>query len=78
MKCKNLKITSKKGFKYGYCKLNDKEVSIFCSKCPFEVKFDLEKINKSKLKKKIVKPIRKRSNKLAKAEKNRFSNFIKI
>ncbi len=73
MKCKNLKITSKKGIKYGYCKLHDKEVSIFCNKCSFEVKYDLEKINKSKLRKKNVKPIKKRSNKLAKTEKRRFS-----
>ncbi len=73
MKCKNLKITTKKGIKYGYCKLHNKVVSIFCNECSFEVKYDLEKINKLKLKKKNTKPIKKRSKKLTKAEKKRFS-----
>lgn len=73
MKCKNLKIRTRKGTQYGYCKLKNKEVDLFCNKCPFEVKLDLEKINKSKLKSKTNKPIKKRSNKLAKAEKDRFS-----
>lgn len=73
MKCKKLKITTKKGIKYGYCKLHNKEVSIFCNKCPFEIKYDIDKINKSKLKSKTNKPINKKSNKLSKAEKDRFS-----
>lgn len=45
MKCKNLRIRTQKGHKYGYCKLYNKEVSVFCNECSFEVKYDLEKIN---------------------------------
>lgn len=73
MKCKNLKIKSQKGIKKGYCKLHNKEVSVFCNKCSFEIKYDTEKLNKSKTKNKINKPIKQRSSKLCKAEKNRFS-----
>lgn len=70
MKCKNLKIKSKKGIKKGYCKLHDKEVPLFCNECPFEVKYNVEKIKKKTINKASIK---QRSNKLAKTEKERFS-----
>lgn len=70
MKCKNLKIRTEKDIKKGYYKLHNKEVSVFCNECPFEVKYDVEK---TKRKTKQYKSIKKRSSKLVKAEKGRTS-----
>lgn len=73
MKCKNLRIRTEKGKKYGLCLLKNTRVSVFCNKCSFEVKYNLEKINKSDKKVKIANPIKRRSNKLIQAEKKRYS-----
>lgn len=85
MKRKNLRIREKNRKKFGYCTRYRKEVPVFCSKCPFEIKYDLEKIKKSNNRQIAKDPkfhgkplnknciIKKRSNKLAKAEKSRFS-----
>ena len=60
MNCKNLKIRTKKGKKFGYCTLYQKEVPIFSCNCN----------NKEYKHYKTLKP---RTNKQAKKEKERFS-----
>lgn len=60
MKCKNHRIRSKKGIKYGYCVKHKKEVSLFCKGCD-----DIEYKEKKTLK--------SRTNKQVKREKERFS-----
>lgn len=60
MKCKNHRIRSKKGIKYGYCVKFKKEVPLFCKGCD-EIEYKEKKTLKS------------RTNKQAKKEKERFS-----
>lgn len=60
MKCKYLRIRSKKYKKYGYCTKYKKEVPIYCKNC-------------NSIEYKQQKPMKSRTNKLAKAEKERFS-----
>lgn len=60
MKCKHLRIRSKNYNKYGYCTKYKKEVPIFCKKC-------------NNIEYKQQKPMKSRTSKLAKAEKERFS-----
>lgn len=43
MKCKNLKIRTRKGTKFGYCKLKNEEVDLSCHECSFEVQFKQSK-----------------------------------
>ena len=82
MNCKNHKIRTKKGIKYGYCTLFKKEVSLFGCKCEsierkmhnnrsINVKNDNNM--HSKCKNIVQNPIKKRSYSLAKKEKNRYS-----
>ena len=76
MKCKYLKIRKKNNKIYGYCSKFKIEKNIYCKECKdlINEQFKNEyqrKINK--LKNKEQKPIKMRSNKLAKAEKYRFS-----
>lgn len=66
MNCKNHKIRTKKGIKYGYCTLLKKEVPLFGCKCNSIAYPEIKKIKTSS-------SMKKRSYKLAKAEKNRFS-----
>lgn len=47
MKCKNLRIRTEKGHKYGYCALKKERVSLFCNECPFDVQFYGKSVNKS-------------------------------
>ena len=64
MNCKHLKIRSKNYNKYVYCNNLKKEISFNdCKGC-------------SNKEYKVTKPIKKRSNKLARAEKNRFSIIV--
>mgnify|MGYP006971258149 CR=1 FL=1 len=49
MKCKNLKIRTKKGIKFGHFKLKDKEVNLFYHECSFEVQFNGKPLNKKAL-----------------------------
>lgn len=60
MKCKNHRIRSKKGIKYGYCIKYKKEVPLFCKECDV-IEYKEQKTLKS------------RTNKQAKKEKERFS-----
>lgn len=60
MKCKNHRIRSKKGIKYGYCIKYKKEVPLFCKECDV-IEYKEQKTLKS------------RTNKQAKREKERFS-----
>lgn len=60
MNCKNHKIRTKKGIKYGYCTLYRKEVPIFGCKCD-----DIDR--------KDTKTLCNRSRKLSKREKERYS-----
>ena len=60
MKCKNHRIRSKKGIKYGYCVKFKKEVPLFCKGCD-EIEYKEKKTLKS------------RTNKQSKREKERFS-----
>ena len=60
MNCKNLKIRTKKGKKFGYCTLYQKEVPIFSCIC-----------NNKEYKR--YKTLKSRTNKQAKKEKERFS-----
>ena len=63
MNCKNLK-RRKKNYKYfGYCLKYKKEVSIFCKECGKKIEY------------KEHKPIKKRTYKQSKREKERFSIF---
>lgn len=81
MNCKNHKIRTKKGIKYGYCTLYKKEVDLFNCKCEsIERKMHnnwsitVSKNNKMHNKSKnTMQKIKKRTYKLAKAEKNRSS-----
>lgn len=59
MQCKYLKIRTKKGIKYGYCTLYKKEVGFKCNCTEKEYK--------------TYKPINKRTNRLNKIEKSRYS-----
>lgn len=61
MNCKNYRTRTKKGIKYGYCVKYRKEVSLFCKECKEDIEY------------KERKPIKLRTNKHAKAEKERFS-----
>ena len=61
MNCKNYRIRSRKGLRYCYCIKYKKEVPLFC-KC-------------EKIEYKEIKPIKKRTSKLNKKEKERFSLF---
>jgi hypothetical protein len=65
MKCKHQRIRTKKGFKYGYCTLNKKEVPIFGCKC-----------NDNTYKEQT--PIKKVSYRLSKKENNRFSTIYTL
>lgn len=60
MNCKNYKIRTKKGTKYGYCIKYKKEVPLFCKKCK-EIEY------------KQYKALKSRTSKQAKKEKERFS-----
>ncbi len=60
MNCKNYRTRTKKGKKFGYCTLYRKEVPIFSCNC-----------NNKEYKR--YKPLKSRSNKLDKKEKERFS-----
>ncbi len=40
MKCKNLRIRTKKGIKFGYCKLKNQEADLSCHKCSLEIQFN--------------------------------------
>ena len=60
MKCKNHRIRSKKGIKYGYCIKYKKEVPLFCKECDV-IEYKEQKTLKS------------RTNKQSKREKERFS-----
>lgn len=60
MNCKYYRTRTKKYKKYGYCIKYKKEVSLFCKEC-------------DKIEYKQYKQIKKRTYKLAKAEKERFS-----
>lgn len=62
MNCKYYRTRTKKYKKYGYCIKYKKEVSLFCKECN-----DIEY--------KEIKPIKKRTYKQTKAEKNRISIF---
>lgn len=62
MNCKYYRTRAKKYKKYGYCIKYKKEVSLFCKKC-------------NTIEYKEIKTIKKRTNKQAKAEKNRKSIF---
>lgn len=81
MNCKNHKIRTKKGIKYGYCTLYKKEVNLFNCKCEsIERKMHnnwsitVSKNNKMHNKSKnTMQKLKKRTYKLAKAEKNRYS-----
>ncbi len=46
MKCKKLRIRTEKGCKFGYCKLKNDRVSVFCHECSFEVQFNGKSLNK--------------------------------
>lgn len=62
MNCKYYRIRTKKYKKYGYCTKYKKEVSLFCKGCNI-------------IEYKEIKPIKKRTYKLAKAETDRMSIF---
>lgn len=62
MNCKYYRTRTKKYKKYGYCIKYKKEASLFCKKC-------------NTIEYKEIKTIKKRTNKQAKAEKNRKSIF---
>lgn len=61
MNCKNYRTRTKKGIKYGYCVKYRKEVNLFCKECKEDIEY------------KERKPMKSRTNKHAKAEKERFS-----
>lgn len=61
MNCKNYRTRTKKGIKYGYCVKYKKEVSLFCKECKEDIEY------------KERKPMKSRTNKQAKKEKERFS-----
>lgn len=61
MNCKNYRTRTKKGIKYGYCVKYRKEVKLFCKECKEDIEY------------KERKPMKSRTNKHAKAEKERFS-----
>ncbi len=65
MKCKYLRIRSKNYNKYGYCTKHKKEVPICCKGC-------------NNIEYKQQKPIKSRTSKLAKAEKERFSIIYQV
>lgn len=44
MKCKNLRIRTEKGKKYGLCLLKNKRVSVFCNECAFDIKYNKDTI----------------------------------
>jgi len=77
MKCKNHRIRTKKGIKYGYCTLLKKEVSIYGCKCESIERENIKtrSINKNAqyFKNTVQKPIKKRSYSLVKREKERYS-----
>ena len=63
MKCKHLTVRSNKSLKYYFCRIKKQQLQLNleqCKKCP---KFEFKK----------YKPIKKKSNKLSKLEKKRFS-----
>ena len=62
MYCKNLKFRTKKGIKYTYCSILKKEINK--SECNYNCKYKEYK---------TYTPIKKRSNKLIKREKERYS-----
>ena len=62
MNCKYYRIRTKKYKKYGYCTKYKKDVSLFCKEC-------------NTIDYKEIKPIKKRTYKLTKAETNRTSIF---
>ena len=61
MKCKYHRIRSKKYQYYGYCTKFKKEVSLYCKDCKEDIEY------------KEQKPLKLRTNKQAKKEKERFS-----
>lgn len=61
MKCKYHRIRSKKYQYYGYCTKFKKEVSLYCKECKEDIEY------------KEQKPLKLRTNKQAKREKERFS-----
>lgn len=60
MNCKEFRIRTKKGIKYGYCVKYRKEVPLFCKEC-------------NKIEYKQYNTMKSRTNKQAKREKERFS-----
>lgn len=60
MNCINYRTRTKKGIKYGFCKKNHKEVPLFCKNCNL-VDYKQQK------------PLKNRTNKQNKKEKERFS-----
>jgi len=82
MNCKNHRIRTKKGNKYGYCTLYKKEVPVFGCKCESidQKMYNNWSMNVNKIinlhnktKNTVQKSIKKRSYKLAKREKERYS-----
>jgi len=66
MSCKNLRIRTKKGIKYCYCTVLRKEIQYSnCANCEYK---EYKMHNKSKI-------MCKKSSKIAKLERNRFSVF---
>jgi len=76
MKCKYLKIRKKNNKIYGYCSKFRVEKNIYCKECKELINEQLKEEYQKKLdkiKSKPHTPMKKRSNKLTKAEKYRFS-----
>lgn len=76
MKCKHLKIRKKKNKIYGYCSKYNVEKSVYCNECKDIISKQIKENYQKKIdkvKSKHYAPMKKKSNKLAKAEKYRFS-----